>query len=1642
MTVNKRLISQCFVVGILIFKFLLLNLSAQPKNQEAFVYQCPPRGPGICIQDLDTNEILHWSGVSYPSSVSPNGKFFLYVYNGELRYTDFNITQQVRVGDFMLGTSNRLFPTGWTAVGNRIAVLTSGRVIKIFHPDGTELNSFPDPGNNTVTPVHTLSWSPDGKRIAFDYYKDVVIPNCPWPIDTLCERQTQVTLKTIGILDVETGEISIPHTPRAEFFQMSNGSWVRLLEHCDSPVWSPTGNRLAVRYKNFFTRDDGHYGFGTNIGIISPDTESGVSLITSDNLLWPDSLDGSKQIRNTPMSWSPDGSRLAYVKVGEHTLRGHPVENVPLEIMGVYTTVGNGPGQKVSDAITHKLDWVILNQSGVKLDLVIEQDRVRPGDKVDCFINVTSFEEEPVTITLHHPLVSETEADPEKQLLLIDEEEFPREPFTLTVDNPHRSIYVPIIALKPGVTGIETRINATFDSGEVTEEHTDTESVSISPFEIEISTTPHQLVLNQSEDAEKTSDCVELENSPDVKNCLELTIKIKNISDQQVRGVTLEGATDALSMITSRDPENIGVPLTQLRFTPPAGTPTEPAPVDLDPTGPGSEVTFKWNLNAFEAPSNLEVEALVLGSIDGVQVRGFKEENLDILDRVILKWGLKLDANTRTEFLSGSAVRVEAFVENVTTEDVEGNEGVGKDLIVLVFPKHTGNLGGGFMDKATIGESADEYKFFHVPFEGEGQRLDLVGTFHSLPTVGRTTGHVEYGVRVWIIEDDGSLTEADSQAKLDEKNGFVSNYEVRFNANDPTPDTWRQDCIDDGHFVWVCGFTDGFVNDFAPAMHGLWEYGFEVGNRMNAHRILLMKTAFEALLGDPEAFELFLSTIYETYRKRVELGVMGIKGAPMAFEQFSIAGVGAISEFLFAVEQGDMEEVQFKLGFFFGANPDMLLEPFIAGKSFLKMWKQLRKTAGEVGEFTAYRAMRQKAMRQQADIPDRLAAGRADPNVTNLATVLKAGDGLSDDVLREVYGVSARLRKILQFIAEDLDVILSFRSRDPRASALLEAIPPKAYPKPQALKFKCTNDIDVKYLGYPESAIPKVFIVEPPPGFKGKTGAALEAQLDLYMDRLQSIHPELQTNGVLRREVRKRVETRTKEWNKYVPELNLHPDLTSAKQVDTSFGHDAQHVIPDGVEEVGVQSTRSVIQSPAGSIQDKVSPDSTRKMWEIKMSGPNGPLPVAGDIDFLGIFDKDGFMIKDPEKRKAVYEALVQFADMQHGESFTFRLQETRVEYLRCCTEGGEAMVTIGPGRGQTPTAGFFVDNLSIMRGGPNQTHLKPRLVEVEGLGIVERAPNGDAKRIVLRRENPDGEFVLINGSAPLSNIKRRIIFDHVPVLWDQLIDEFLQRLPFYFPAMLGREILFEVTGQGGGGGLEDQTVTFTQDGPIVQAGRVEDGVVVRDSTQLRVWTEADSWQNATKEEVIALGNPDRADMAPMTSCPNGADAGEHQIHITTQEELGTEGVYFAVGDRVVLNPGYDNEEYLVIHEIPTLDELLFTTDFQFDHQPGEMIVCLGPFTGNEEVTFKRGDCNVDGNLDIADAVTSLTYQFIGTVIPTCFDACDFDDSGALDVSDPIASLSYQFLGTAPPAAPGIENCGEDTTADELTCESFERCVN
>ena len=90
-------------------------------------------------------------------------------------------------------------------------------------------------------------------------------------------------------------------------------------------------------------------------------------------------------------------------------------------------------------------------------------------------------------------------------------------------------------------------------------------------------------------------------------------------------------------------------------------------------------------------------------------------------------------------------------------------------------------------------------------------------------------------------------------------------------------------------------------------------------------------------------------------------------------------------------------------------------------------------------------------------------------------------------------------------------------------------------------------------------------------------------------------------------------------------------------------------------------------------------------------------------------------------------------------------------------------------------------------------------------------------------------------------------------------------------------------------------------------------------------------------------------------------------------------------------------------------------------------------FILRDGLPFRRGDSNVDGQVDLSDAVSTLSHLFAGGAEPGCLDAADADDSGVVDITDPIFLLGVLFLGQGALPAPGLA-CGPDVTADGVDC--------
>ncbi|HEV3409778.1 MAG TPA: FG-GAP repeat protein, partial [Chthoniobacterales bacterium] len=792
----------------------------------------------------------------------------------------------------------------------------------------------------------------------------------------------------------------------------------------------------------------------------------------------------------------------------------------------------------------------IIKAPMVRMRITVPEEINKVNEPFTAKVVLRSLVDRPVTIAFDEPLLRTDTED----ILTVETVDLPP-PLTLTAET--RAATFPV-SVQPTKFGVAKLLSSAAVTDEIDAENICAErKVIVRPLTVTTRVTPAQTVFNQTDPALKSDRCRELEaNSPieidpktgeeirTISNCIEFTAKVKNNSAQTVENVRIGNAAEPLRLITSNDLKNPGVPL----------TPIEQEGPEQATLAPGAEATWTWRMNAFDAPASLRFKAHASGVIDGTEVTNFGKKDFKILRNVLMKWGMR-PTDGRTEYQSGHNVRADGYIENFSKDS--GEE---KLLRVLVYQIPEGNLGGGFVFPSTYsGPNPTQYEFFDLPAEGDGKRRDLRSVFRSSKTEKASTGTASFGIRAWIVEDDGTLTPATDQALLD--SDYVDEFSVSLGAEQTPVDLYVQDCLNAGFAPILCSFNEAFAGEFVDGMQGLLQFSLQALEstgegtvRTGAYAVWAVKELALAAIGDEQAKAALMQDLYVQYLTFHQLGVLSGQAAgqaPMVFEAFAIQAVDSIGKFIKAADEGDLTELQVQVGHFLGANPDMLLEPLVMARSFAIFGKSLAKAGGGIADNVYTSTARQKGIRQQASVEARVAAAEADPNVTDLSKALAAGDELKPNILRKVFGVSEATLKRIENFAKKNEVILAFRSRHPLAQTLLDLH--KAWPKPQALKFKTVNEIDIEFLGYRRKAEATLEIVEPPAGIAGKEGTDLEQACYLYMDVLTAKHPVLKQNKVLAAEVRDRLMTRAKEWNKYVPQLKLN-QLDQKVGVGVNFG--------------------------------------------------------------------------------------------------------------------------------------------------------------------------------------------------------------------------------------------------------------------------------------------------------------------------------------------------------------------------------------------------------------------------------------------------------------------------------------------------------
>lgn len=104
------------------------------------------------------------------------------------------------------------------------------------------------------------------------------------------------------------------------------------------------------------------------------------------------------------------------------------------------------------------------------------------------------------------------------------------------------------------------------------------------------------------------------------------------------------------------------------------------------------------------------------------------------------------------------------------------------------------------------------------------------------------------------------------------------------------------------------------------------------------------------------------------------------------------------------------------------------------------------------------------------------------------------------------------------------------------------------------------------------------------------------------------------------------------------------------------------------------------------------------------------------------------------------------------------------------------------------------------------------------------------------------------------------------------------------------------------------------------------------------------------------------------------------------------------------------------------------------------LLLLLAPLPLHADA-FKRGDANIDGQVDITDPLETLFVLFAAAPRPTCDDAMDANDDGRINLADVSYELAGLFTaGGAPPPAP-YPDCGQDSSQDTLGCSFYPPCI-
>ncbi len=267
-----------------------------------------------------------------------------------------------------------------------------------------------------------------------------------------------------------------------------------------------------------------------------------------------------------------------------------------------------------------------------------------------------------------------------------------------------------------------------------------------------------------------------------------------------------------------------------------------------------------------------------------------------------------------------------------------------------------------------------------------------------------------------------------------------------------------------------------------------------------------------------------------------------------------------------------------------------------------------------------------------------LARARAVASIPEVATSLSEIEGgvvLDLPVLETLGGIATDEARSLQSIADESNYVLTVRSRHASSIGWIKKF--LAVVKPEAIKIKCVNEIDV-LLGYNPEHIGSVVFKQPK--------AFLEAQRS-GESVFQAIDRQLANQGVRPGDPRYlkalvRLESRQKEWQKYE---KLYKSWDKQKWVDVGYNY----------KDNGITSKLRVNRPQARGFQLKAVDGTTEEyIVQLRDSGHQWR-PITGDIDGVTFTHADGSALSESEHLWLLEKIRKNpLLAGQHGESGTY----------------------------------------------------------------------------------------------------------------------------------------------------------------------------------------------------------------------------------------------------------------------------------------------------------------------------------------------------------------------------------------------------